>query len=87
MKIYVITGLEVCQSTPPTCTVRGAYPSLTQAQEALKKLTDESLTEFLDEYIDSETCRYVLIKSRTDPNYSYELYIELVDFEKENQNG
>lgn len=87
MKIYVITGLEVCQYAPPTCVVRGAYHSLTLAQEALKKFTDESLTEFLDEYIDSESCRYVLIKSRTDSNYSYELYIEIVEFKKENQNG
>ncbi len=85
MKIYVITGLEVCQSTPPTCMVRGAYTSLTHAQETLKKLTDESLTEFLDEYIDSETCRYVLIKSNNDPNYSYELYIENIDLNTKEQ--
>lgn len=74
-KKYIITGYEQDEDCPSTAFVVGIHKTLKAAQRALRKLKNESLKEFVDEYTALETDMVVVLMSRSDTRYSYTMAI------------
>ena len=75
-KKYIITGYEQDEDCSTTVCVVSIHKTLKAAQRALRKLKNESLKEFVDEYTALETDMVVVLMSRDDTRYSYTMVIE-----------
>lgn len=72
---YIITGYERSEGLPTTAFAVGAHRTLKAAQRALKRLKNESLNEFADEFVALETDVLVVLMSCADTRYSYTMVI------------